>query len=89
MVTVKTYELGSGSGSDNIRAEDDRSRDSIIPSALTMEAPREHIDDEKPGWSGVKIFVVSLISILGIIFLGVAGLIWYQNHQQNSRKRFY
>ncbi|ODM91459.1 VIP36-like protein [Orchesella cincta] len=85
VITVKTYELESG----GVRPEDDRSRDSILPSALTYEAPREHVDDVKPGWSGVKIFLVTLFSILGVIAVGVVGIIVYQNHQQNTRKRFY
>lgn len=82
---MKTYELETG----GMRSEDDRSRDAIVPSAMTFEAPREHVEDVKPGWSGVKIFLVTLFSILGIIAVGVIGIIVYQNHQQNSRKRFY
>jgi len=85
VITVKTYELESG----EMRSEDDRSRDSIFPAAETFEAPREHVEDVKPGWSGVKIFFVTLFSILGVVAIGVIGIIVYQNHQQNSRKRFY
>lgn len=85
VITIKTYELESG----GVRSEDDHSRDSIFPSALSYEAPREHVDDAKPGWSGVKVFLVTLFGILGVVAIGVIGILVYQNHQQNSRKRFY
>jgi mannose-binding lectin 2 len=84
VIAVKTYELELP---DNQASEP---RDNVLPAAQSYEPPREHHDDPKSqGWSGVKVFFVTLGVLLAIAAVGVVGVIVYQNHQQNSRKRFY
>lgn len=64
-------------------------RDHIIPAATKFESPRERIEDKPAGWSGLKIFFATLFGILAVVGLTVIGIMVYQNHQQNARKRFY
>lgn len=83
LLSIKFYELGNT----HIQAED-RSR--IVPSAKTFEAPREHKEDPKQGgMSNVKIFFLILLAMLIVVVLVVIGIMFYQKHQENSRKRFY
>lgn len=58
----------------------------IIPQAETFEAPREHKDDLKPGMSNVKIFFLILLGMIAAIILAVCGIMFYQKHQESSRK---
>jgi len=63
-----------------------------MPAAKHFDAVREHHPDPEPSsasWSGFKIFLFTLMGILGTVAIVVVGIIVYQNHQQNSRKRFY
>jgi len=84
LISVKTYELELPD------SERDGPRDDVLPVAKSFEAPREHHDDPKnTGWSGVKVFFVTLGVLLAIAATCVIGVMVYQNHQQNSRKRFY
>uniref|UniRef100_U5ER85 Putative vesicular mannose-binding lectin n=1 Tax=Corethrella appendiculata TaxID=1370023 RepID=U5ER85_9DIPT len=80
--SIKLYELEAP-----IIHKQDRSQ--IIPEALTFEPPREHKDDPKPGMSNVKIFFLILLTMLIVVVLVVIGIMFYQKHQENSRKRFY
>lgn len=83
VLAIKFYELEAPA----LLAED-RSR--IVPSAATFEAPREHKDDPKQsGSSNVKIFFLILLSMLIVVVLVVIGIMFYQRHQENARKRFY
>uniref|UniRef100_T1E2S8 Putative lectin vip36 n=1 Tax=Psorophora albipes TaxID=869069 RepID=T1E2S8_9DIPT len=81
---IKFYELEAPS-----LLTEDRSR--ITPSAATFEAPREHKEDPKQGggMSNVKIFFLILLAMLIVVVLVVIGIMFYQKHQENSRKRFY
>jgi len=86
IISVKTYELELPG---SMAAEP---RDNVIPAAQMSEPAREHHDDPKAsssGWSGIKIFFVMLCALIVIAAAVVIGMIIYQNHQQNSRKRFY
>ena len=59
---------------------------------LTEYFPRfsEHVEDPKPApMSGVKIFLVMLFVALAIIACVVMGIMFFQKHQEKSRKRFY
>ncbi|XP_058450946.1 vesicular integral-membrane protein VIP36 isoform X2 [Malaya genurostris] len=83
LLSIKFFELESPA----LLAED-RSR--IVPSAASFEAPREHKDDPKhSGTSNVKIFFFILLGMLIVVALVVIGIMFYQKHQENSRKRFY
>lgn len=62
-------------------------RSKIIPNAKSFQAPREHVDDPKPGTSNVKIFFMLLVGMLVVVAITVA-LVAYLN-ERNSRKRFY
>ncbi|XP_011496904.1 PREDICTED: vesicular integral-membrane protein VIP36 [Ceratosolen solmsi marchali] len=85
ILSVKLFELDS---SNDLKDEEDRSK--IIPSATFFESPRDHVDDPKPSsLSGVKIFLLMLVGALAIIACVVIGIMFYQKHQENSRKRFY
>ncbi|KAK0159057.1 hypothetical protein PV328_009986 [Microctonus aethiopoides] len=67
---------------------EDRSK--IIPSAAFFESPRDHVDDPKPSsLSGIKIFLLMLVAALALIACVVIGIMFYQKHQENNRKRFY
>ncbi|XP_034948654.1 vesicular integral-membrane protein VIP36 [Chelonus insularis] len=69
---------------------DSEDRSNIIPSATFFEPPRDHVDDPKPSsLSGIKIFLLMLVASLVIIACVVIGIMFYQKHQENSRKRFY
>jgi mannose-binding lectin 2 len=84
IISLKTYELEAP----NAQAAMDR--DEILPTAQFFEPLREHVEDPKPaGTSGLKIFFYTLVGILAAVAIVVVGVIVYQNHQQNSRKRFY
>nr|CAG4647966.1 EOG090X07L3 [Moina brachiata] len=83
IISVKLYELdvaGDAVGED---------RANIVPAALSFEPPREHTEDPKPSMGGIKLFLIMLVSVLGIIALVVIGIMLYQKHQEQSRKRFY
>ncbi|XP_062556218.1 vesicular integral-membrane protein VIP36 [Armigeres subalbatus] len=83
LLAIKFYELEAPA----LLAED-RSR--IVPSAETFDAPRDHKDDPKQGgMSNVKIFFLILLVMLIVVVLVVIGIMFYQKHQENARKRFY
>lgn len=82
IISLKLYELEAPM-LDNV----DRTK--IIPSAINFEAPRERIEDSKPGMSNVKIFFLILLTMLIVVILVVVGLTFYQKHKENSRKRFF
>ncbi|XP_066998715.2 vesicular integral-membrane protein VIP36 [Anabrus simplex] len=85
VLSVRLYELDIP---DDPKEEEDRSQ--ISPSAAFFEPPRDHVDDPKPSsLSGIKVFVLMLIGALAIIACVVVGIMFYQKHQENSRKRFY
>lgn len=69
--------------------KDDEDRTKIIPSASFYEPPRERIEDPKPAMSGVKTFFLMLLAAIGLIVIGIVGIMMYQKHQENARKRFY
>nr|CAD7570739.1 unnamed protein product [Timema californicum] len=49
-----------------------------------------HVEDPKPSsLSGIKIFLLMLVGTLAVIACVVIGIMFYQKHQENSRKRFY
>ncbi|CAL7938214.1 unnamed protein product [Xylocopa violacea] len=70
--------------------KDQEDRSNILPSAAYFDAPREHVDDPKQSaFSKIMIFLLMLVGALALIACVVIGIIWYQKHQENSRKRFY
>uniref|UniRef100_A0A0A9VTR0 VIP36-like protein n=2 Tax=Lygus hesperus TaxID=30085 RepID=A0A0A9VTR0_LYGHE len=85
ILSMRLYELDS-SDVDVVSAED---RSKIIPSAEKFEAPREHVEDPKPAWSGTKTFFVMLFVFLLIIAIAIAGISWYRDQQEHAKKRFY
>uniref|UniRef100_A0A1L8E2X2 Putative legume-like lectin family n=1 Tax=Nyssomyia neivai TaxID=330878 RepID=A0A1L8E2X2_9DIPT len=65
-------------------------RRQIVPQALTFEPPRERSEDKKPsGWSNVKIFFVILFGMMVAVACAIGGIMYYQKHKENSKKRFY
>ena len=49
----------------------------------------EHVDDPKPSMGGFKLFLMLLFGVLGVFAIVVIGIMFYQKHQEQSRKRFY
>lgn len=50
----------------------------------------EHVDDPKQSaLSRIMFFLLMLVAALALIACVVIGIMWYQKHQENSRKRFY
>jgi mannose-binding lectin 2 len=50
----------------------------------------DHVDDPKPSsLNGIKIFFLMFFGTLAVIACVVIGIMFYQKHQENSRKRFY
>ncbi|XP_023724588.1 vesicular integral-membrane protein VIP36 [Cryptotermes secundus] len=85
IMSVRLYELDLP---DDPKEEEDRSQ--ISPSAAFFESPRDHVEDPKPSsLSGIKIFLLMLVGTLAVIACVVIGIMFYQKHQENSRKRFY
>ncbi|CAG2054794.1 unnamed protein product [Timema podura] len=85
IMSIKLYELDMP---ENPKEEEDRSQ--ISPSATFFEPPRDHVEDPKPSsLSGIKIFLLMLVGTLAVIACVVIGIMFYQKHQENSRKRFY
>ncbi|XP_077296985.1 vesicular integral-membrane protein VIP36 [Arctopsyche grandis] len=84
LLSVKMYELDYLDDPNN---QEDRSK--IVPSAELFEPPREHIEDPKPSLSGIKIFLLLMVGSIALIACVVMGIMFYQKHQEKTRKRFY
>ncbi|OAD56508.1 VIP36-like protein [Eufriesea mexicana] len=70
--------------------EDQEDRSNILPSAAYFDAPREHVNDPKQSaLSKIMVFLLMLVGALTLIACVVIGIMFYQKHQENSRKRFY
>jgi hypothetical protein len=78
--SIKFFELEGVTSSDRVH---------IIPRASKFEEPRERVDDPKPAWSNLKIFIVLLFGMIGAVILSIAGYMYYEKYQQNKKKRFY
>jgi mannose-binding lectin 2 len=61
----------------------------IVPHASKFEEPREHVEDPKPGWSNLKIFLVIMVGMVAAVIMSIAGYMYYEKYQQNKKKRFY
>ncbi|XP_014242344.1 vesicular integral-membrane protein VIP36 [Cimex lectularius] len=83
ILSMRLLELDS---SDVISGED---RSKIMPFATVFEPPRERVDDEKPAWSGTKTFFVMLFVALLLIAIAIAGISYYKDRQEHSKKHFY
>uniref|UniRef100_A0A0K2SVF1 Vesicular integralmembrane protein VIP36like [Nasonia vitripennis] n=3 Tax=Lepeophtheirus salmonis TaxID=72036 RepID=A0A0K2SVF1_LEPSM len=84
IIAMRLYELEVPTE----RAGEDRSK--INPSSTYFTSPRDHVDDPKPSsMSGLKIFFVLLLGLLGCFACVVIGIMIYQKQQDNSSKRFY
>jgi mannose-binding lectin 2 len=84
IISVKVYELEAPAE----QPGEDRSQ--IEPSSSWMEPARDHVEDPKPSsMSGVKMFFLLLLGLLGCVVCFVVGVMIYQKQQDNSRKRFY
>lgn len=85
ILSMKLYELEAPAGQDT---NQDRSK--LTPSASFFESPRDHVDDPQPSsMSGIKLFFLLLLGVLGCFACVVIGIMIYQKQQDNSRKRFY
>ncbi|GLV44360.1 uncharacterized protein CBL_10164 [Carabus blaptoides fortunei] len=85
IISMKMYELDLP---DDPQTDEDRSN--ILPSATYFEPPRDHVEDPKPSsLSGVKIFLLMLVGSIALVACVVIGIMFYQKHQEHSRKRFY
>lgn len=83
--SIKMYELDLP---DDPQTNEDRAN--ILPSATYFEPPRDHVEDPKPSsLSGIKIFLLMLIGAIALVACFVIGIMFYQKHQEQSRKRFY
>jgi len=86
ILSMKFFELEVASETSG--PEEDRSK--VVPSSSVFESPRDHVDDPKPSsMSGVKLFFLLLLGVLGCFACVVIGIMIYQKQQENSRKRFY
>lgn len=63
----------------------------LYASTLTAILFSERVEDapKETGMSGIKLFLVMLVIALVLIACVVVGIMVYQKHQENSRKRFY
>ncbi|KAG7189988.1 hypothetical protein KM043_006146 [Ampulex compressa] len=85
VLSIRLFELDLP---DDPKDQEDRS--SILPSAAFFESPRERVDDPKqPSMSGITVFLLMLVAALILIACTVIAIMFYQKHQENSRKRFY
>ncbi|XP_043276346.1 vesicular integral-membrane protein VIP36 [Venturia canescens] len=85
VISIRLFELDLA---DDAKTDEDRSK--IMPSAEFFESPRERVEDPKPSSaSGIKVFFIMLVVALGLIACIVVGIMFYQKHQEKSRKRFY
>lgn len=85
ILSIRLFELDLP---DDPKDQEDRSN--ILPSAAYFDAPREHVDDPKQSaLSRIMFFLLMLVAALALIACVVIGIMWYQKHQENSRKRFY
>nr|CAG4646321.1 EOG090X07L3 [Macrothrix elegans] len=83
VISVKMYEL-------DLPTDTNEDRSNIEPAAMSFEPPRDHVEDPKPStMGGLKLFLLMLVGVLGIFACVVIGIILYQKHQEQSRKRFY
>lgn len=83
VISIKLYEL-------DLPEDEQEDRSHISPSATFFESPRDHVPDPKPSsLSGIKIFLLMLVGTLAVIACVVIGIMFYQKHQENARKRFY
>jgi len=84
ILSMKLFELENNEAGPVV----DRSK--LVPSSSVFESPRDHVDDPKPSsMSGVKLFFLLLLGVLGCFACVVIGIMIYQKQQENSRKRFY
>ena len=84
ILSMKLFELEDNEAGPVV----DRSK--LVPSSSVFESPRDHVDDPKPSsMSGVKLFFLLLLGVLGCFACVVIGIMIYQKQQENSRKRFY
>ncbi|WAR21967.1 LMAN2-like protein [Mya arenaria] len=69
-----------------------------LPEADFFASPRDHVEDPKGGfmsggggggWSGIKIFFVILLVIIGIIVCGAVAYVIFNRDDPSKRKRFY
>lgn len=85
IVAMKLYQLD-----DPVDVDPTEDRSKLSPSSSFFEPPRDHVDDPKPSaMSGVKMFFLLLLGVLGCVACVVIGIMIYQKQQDNSRKRFY
>ncbi|XP_071441797.1 vesicular integral-membrane protein VIP36 isoform X1 [Hetaerina americana] len=93
ILSVKLYELdlpAGQAGTGGAGAADEEDRSQISPSAAFFESPRDHVEDPKPSsLSGIKIFLLMMVGAIAIIACVVIGIMFYQKHQEHSRKRLY
>ncbi|KAI1278081.1 Vesicular integral-membrane protein VIP36 [Halotydeus destructor] len=83
IISFKTYELEVPQSMQN------QDRSHIVPSASIFAPPRDHVDDPPPSMSGLKLFMLIIVGIIGVGVLVVVGSMVFQNQQTNSKKRFY
>lgn len=85
IISIKMYELDSP---DDPSLNEDRSN--ILPSATFFESPRDHVEDPKPSsLSGIKVFLLMLVGSIALVACVVIGIMFYQKHQEQKKKRFY
>ena len=83
VISIKTYELEVSEA--DLKQGD---RSSIVPSAETQAAAREHVHDPPTGSSVLKIFFIVVFSVVGLLALVAAAFYFYQ--QRGVKKnRFY
>jgi len=78
--SIKFFELDGATTAERVE---------IIPRATKFEAPRDHVEDPKPGMSNAKIFFLLLFGMIAAVVLSIAGYMWWEKYQQNKKKRFY
>jgi mannose-binding lectin 2 len=67
-----------------------QSEEKLFVKAVYLILFADHVEDPKPSsLTGIKIFLLMLVGTLAVIACVVIGIMFYQKHQENSRKRFY
>jgi mannose-binding lectin 2 len=87
IISIKTYELEAPVLDPHGNIPEDRA--SIKPSASIFAPARDHINDPPPPMSGVKLFFLIVLAIIGVVVLVAVGILVFQKKQETSRKRFY
>ncbi|XP_052284036.1 vesicular integral-membrane protein VIP36-like [Dreissena polymorpha] len=90
IISMKFYELDVPD-----KPGDHNKQHTGLPEADFFASPRDHVDDAKGGfmsgssWSGLKIFFVVILVLVGIVVCGIVGYVIFNKEDPTKRKRLY